>query len=80
MTETNAATKMSGDGSFKGWAFRRDGYNPDGGFVIAKTASEAFSLVQYMHGPASGVTVFCAETNQEFVDGPKGIRRVSKKV
>lgn len=64
--------------AIRSWAYRRDGYSPDSGNVLAKTAKEALKLVHFMHGYASNTTVFCAETGEKWVDTYKGIRRVKK--
>jgi len=62
----------------RSWAFRRDGYSPAGGNVLAKTGKEALKLVHFMHGHASNTTVYCAETNEQWIDTYNGIRRVKK--
>lgn len=50
--------------TLKAWAFRRPYCTPEGGILVAKTATEAIALVNAAYGCASGTTVYCAETGE----------------
>ncbi len=56
----------------KSWAFRRPFCVPAGGFVLAKTGSEAIELINYAHGYASHTSIFCAETGEKYGDDLEG--------
>lgn len=56
--------------SLKSWAFQRPFCTPTGGFVLARTAPEAISLIHFAHGYCSNTKVFCAETGREYTDEP----------
>lgn len=60
------------------WAYKRPYCSPPSGNVMAETAKEAFRLIHFMHGYASGTRVFCARTDEEWVDDYRGVRRVKE--
>lgn len=56
------------------WAYR---HPLGGGHLIASSGEQALALVEFSHGYASGIRVFCAETGEEWVSDADEVRLVS---